>query len=123
MMQAHEQMVRECAYYLWIDSGRMDGMAHEHWTVAEKTITLAAFDAPMSTGIASDKKVRASKPRQAIKKTATANGTAKSATKVAAKAAPKAAAKGRTLEAKGANKAPAKTAFKASTLSHGATTH
>ena len=68
-----EQKVRERAYEIWMSAGRADGMAHEHWVIAEKAVTTET-GTPMS---ATTKTV-------AVKTTAAKAGTTKAAVKQAA---------------------------------------
>jgi Protein of unknown function (DUF2934) len=37
-MQNLKQAIRERAYHLWIDSGRLDGNAESHWLAAQREI-------------------------------------------------------------------------------------
>ena len=116
MVQAHEQMVRECAYYLWIKSGRMDGMAHEHWIAAERTVACEApsFDAPPGTGETATKKKAASKAAKPAQK------ATKAATEPTKAAKSKSAA---MLVSKVGAKSAGRTAAKGQAPSHGAMTH
>ncbi len=113
MVQAHEQMVRECAYYLWIESGRMDGMAHEHWIAAERTVACEApsFEAPPVTAeTAIDKKAASKAAKPAQKATQAAKG--KSVATLAGK-----------VGAKSPGKSAGKTAARGQAPFHGATSH
>ena len=38
MNTSFEDQIRERAYHLWLASGMADGMAHEHWTCAERAV-------------------------------------------------------------------------------------
>jgi hypothetical protein len=42
-MQDLEQVIRDRAYHLWIESGREDGNADAHWLVAQREILSASF--------------------------------------------------------------------------------
>ena len=38
-----ERAIRECAYQLWIESGRLHGNAEAHWLAAQREILSASF--------------------------------------------------------------------------------
>jgi Protein of unknown function (DUF2934) len=38
VMQDLEQVIRERAYGIWMESGRPDGSAEEHWLVAQREV-------------------------------------------------------------------------------------
>jgi hypothetical protein len=42
-MQDLEQAIRERAYSLWIESGRPDGNAEEHWLAAQRDVLSATL--------------------------------------------------------------------------------
>ena len=42
-MQDLEQAIRERAYRLWVDSGRPDGSAEEHWIAAQREVLSASL--------------------------------------------------------------------------------
>ena len=119
MIQGFEQMVRECAYYIWIDSGMIDGMAHDHWVAAERTVASTSTvhdNAPVMATKATAKK--AAKPAQ---KTAMASAVAAKAEAVPAKVAKTASAPVAASQA-GAKRA-ARSSTKSQIQTHGATTH
>jgi hypothetical protein len=43
MMQDLDQAIRERAYQLWIESGRDDGKADDHWLAAQREILSASL--------------------------------------------------------------------------------
>lgn len=42
MNGAFEEQVRERAYAMWVECGRIEGQAHQHWTMAECELIEAA---------------------------------------------------------------------------------
>ena len=40
-----EQAIRERAYHLWIESGKQEGLADQHWLTAQRSILSAALGA------------------------------------------------------------------------------
>lgn len=38
MDMSFEDQVRERAYHIWMSAGMEDGMAHEHWALAEQAV-------------------------------------------------------------------------------------
>jgi hypothetical protein len=42
-MRNLEQAIRERAYHLWIESGRLDGNAEGHWLAAQRELLAASF--------------------------------------------------------------------------------
>jgi Protein of unknown function (DUF2934) len=42
-MQDIEQAIRERAYHLWVESGRLDGSAEEHWIAAQREVLSASL--------------------------------------------------------------------------------
>lgn len=38
---AFEEQVRQRAYEIWVDLGRADGQAHDHWIAAERDLSAA----------------------------------------------------------------------------------
>jgi hypothetical protein len=43
MMQDLDQAIRERAYLLWVESGRDDGKADDHWLAAQREILSASL--------------------------------------------------------------------------------
>jgi hypothetical protein len=70
-MQDLEQVIRDRAYHLWIESGREDGNADAHWLVAQREILSVSFGeiARVTVGEpakqAKPKKARAPRKRRA----------------------------------------------------------
>jgi Protein of unknown function (DUF2934) len=70
-MQGVEQTIRERAYQLWIESGRDDGKADDHWLAAQREILSASLrergqpTARKATKIENPKKANAPRKRRA----------------------------------------------------------
>ena len=73
-MQISEHHVRECAYYIWENEGRIHGQAAAHWLRAEAALRANAM---LAAGAATQATVKAAAPK-----------AAKSTAKTAAKAKP-----------------------------------
>ncbi len=43
MMQDLEQTIRERAYHLWVEAGRLDGEADAHWLAAQREVLSASL--------------------------------------------------------------------------------
>jgi hypothetical protein len=71
-----EEQVRQRAYEIWVDLGRADGQAHEHWVAAERD--LAAQPAKVKKPRASVAKTAAPKALKAAPVKATPAKTTKS---------------------------------------------
>jgi hypothetical protein len=61
-MQDMEQVIRERAYHLWIESGCEDGNADAHWLVAQREILTASFGGMARVTVSEPK---AAKPKKA----------------------------------------------------------
>lgn len=117
-MKPFEQQIREHAYFIWENEGRVFGQAENHWLRAERALTGA--EAPLMVQPAAANLTLAPSPAQALDKTLKAKTTrARGATdkaapqpveKVQAKVQAKAPAK---VQAKAPAKAAAKAAAKA----------
>jgi hypothetical protein len=70
-MQDMEQVIRERAYHLWVESGCEDGNADAHWLVAQREILTASFGemARVTVG-APGKSAKPKKPRAPRKRRA-----------------------------------------------------
>jgi Protein of unknown function (DUF2934) len=66
-MQDLEQAIRERAYHLWIEGGRLDGHADAHWLVAQREI-LSASLSKFARVTAAEQKKGAKKVRSKPKK-------------------------------------------------------
>lgn len=42
-MQNLEQAIRERAYHLWVEGGRVDGSAESHWLAAQREVLAASL--------------------------------------------------------------------------------
>lgn len=113
-MKPFEQQIREHAYFIWENEGRVFGQAEDHWLRAERALT--GTEAPLMVQPAAADLTLASSPVQALDKTLKAKTTrARGATDKAApqrveKVQAKAPAK---VQAKAPAKAAAKIAAKA----------
>ncbi len=83
-----EDQVRERAYHIWLSGGMADGMAHEHWAMAEQAVKASA---PLVI-LTKDAKKTAAKPTSAKSGAKLSKAAAKVA-KPAAKAGAKKAAR------------------------------
>lgn len=101
-MQISEHHVRECAYYIWENEGRLHGYAAAHWLRAE---TELRANATLAAGAAAEPTVKAAAPKAA-------KSTVKSTAKPAAKAPSKAVATKNTASKDAAPKAAAPKADK-----------
>jgi hypothetical protein len=65
-MQDLEQSVRERAYHLWLESGRPDGNADEHWLAAQREVLSASLGTFGSVSVAehSEAPKKSTKPRK-----------------------------------------------------------
>ncbi len=66
-MQDMEQAIRERAYHLWIESGRQDSQAENHWLTAQREILSHSFGelGRVAEAPAKPKKSRAPRKRRA----------------------------------------------------------
>jgi hypothetical protein len=70
-MQGVEQTIRERAYQLWIESGRDDGKADDHWLAAQREILIGSLGergqptSRKATKIENPKKAKAPRKRRA----------------------------------------------------------
>lgn len=93
-MLISEHQVRECAYYIWENEGRIHGHAAAHWIRAEAELRANAM---LAAGVASKtveapKAIKAAAAKTAAAKTASAKpAAAKPATTTSASAKPTAA--------------------------------
>jgi DUF2934 family protein len=62
-MQDMEQAIRERAYHLWIEGGRRDGLAENHWLAAQREILSASLSG-LGRVAASAKTKKARAPRK-----------------------------------------------------------
>ena len=82
MHMSFEDQVRERAYHIWLSGGMADGLAHEHWTMAERAVKAAEPVVILTKTKPAAKAKVAAKPAAAK----AAKSVAKPATKKAAKA-------------------------------------
>lgn len=103
-MKLFEQQIREHAYFIWENEGRVFGRAEEHWLRAEHEVHAAAAQMPLQS--VAPALTLAASPAETLDRTLKARSTRSrsAAAKVAAAPAGKAA-----------TKAPAKPATKAAT--------
>jgi hypothetical protein len=64
-----EQQIRERAYEIWNQNGRIEGFAQEHWCEAERQVT-AVVTAPATQSVETPKAVKAAKAKRAPAKKA-----------------------------------------------------
>ncbi len=69
-MQDMEQVIRERAYHLWIESGCEDGNADAHWLVAQREILTASFSEMARVTVGEPGKAKPKKPRAPRKRRA-----------------------------------------------------
>lgn len=91
-MQISEHQVRECAYYIWENEGRVHGRAAAHWIRAEAELHANAMAAErLSPASASKPASKVAAPKAAVSKAAAPKAAAPKAAALKA-AAPKASA-------------------------------
>jgi hypothetical protein len=69
-----EEQVRQRAYEIWVDLGRADGQAHDHWIAAERALMQPAKPkkarAPAKAKTAAEKTVKVAAPKVVRKRVA-----------------------------------------------------
>ena len=99
-MNMIEHRIRERAYFIWENEGRVSGRADAHWLQAETELAGAGAEAPLGVEAPLAEIGPAPSPAETLKPRASrAKASAKPATKVAAKAAPKGKKVARSAEA------------------------
>ena len=64
-----EERIRERAYAIWSDNGRIEGQADQHWLAAEREV-LASVTATLPKAPAKKPRSRATAPKAATKRAA-----------------------------------------------------
>ncbi len=111
-MTDFEQRVRERAYYIWEDEGRVFGCADAHWLRAETELQARTSVEPILVQASPPALTLAASPAEVLKpkrtRTATARVDAKTATAKAAKAPAKSVEKAATAKVAASKTASAK---------------
>ncbi len=81
MNEILEQAVRQRAYEIWMDSGRVDGQAGEHWIAAEHELRVRLRDAGLEAKAVIAKNKATKKPTVAKVAAAKAGAAGASAAK------------------------------------------